>query len=1189
MGKISTLVVLCDDTWCGSKTRPGTNMYILARLIGIDVGCGKDSLEKDGCQARYFDGPGLGNNFLDRLFSGSMSNDIATRCVDVYRYIVNNFTEKHEIWMFGLGGGAYVVRCVAGMINNCGIIKRTGDDDETALLIDRVYSAYASKDDECEPSSPQMAGFRRESSWAVRKPVKFMGILDTTTPGRSTSLLSLVTSELPPMFYANVSSVIQNIYHAVSLHERLPFVDLCPIRGNTVKREIHDDLPHVHEKWFPGMHYDLGRQSFAVTLHIGAILGLPDRLFPLPGLTIQPNAVLSDLVLMWILETIREKDSSGKLIPDLNRQIVEVSRRITLGCPSKGHGDIYSHILEYFLESVIPSVAPFLSRFHPGIARIWPYGPIIKLRERKIIHANASTYEYKRQFDQSGATIEKLAKISKERYPSNTYEEFQLYRLHAGEIDQATYECLLGKEHLGLHKTSAKSIDTIALNISWNGPDFFIFWQGDLRNVITIVKARAGGEYYVARTIGDFMAEVYGSMGISLLKWLTELCILRTRVTSRGTTQVVDTDLTPELIERESIDGVDEPYPAPLKGLDEIVHLHVEPDSLTAYFGDKSLRLSLPETSGDQKARVLSALSWVMGVLQIPNGGAEGLFRVDCNDDESGIWSTHYEEFKPGKDNSSCWTQLFNFGCVAETPRDFSFDVGERPEGLEIDFGLLVTLARVSRALFTDYGVVFFGFDVALIQLPPVQTRKWHVVRTPGKLITPVDILEAIKSSLQLSPGTDELEKLQKDISAQNLGTEERKGELENDPYLAGNVYVGWCDEPRACIGITRPSREFLNDFDNQSGVSAVDSNMMQLANVTTTTTVNVGISLKVLGAGLGVNLAQALGQQFVPATTAVKQQVFRLFAIWLHNVARTPCILWDDSVKRAWLLPGAAVLLFASLCHFENLGLTFDRPITYAEDNSDDLFTSASRCLEINQPLRLTRDGQPIEITFGDLVTDLWSSMTEASTILCYSSQTHRKHVKEGIVFGYDLYDLLGTGHVVLRYLDKSRAGPNLRCWEPLARLDGLQVIFCNRVGQVIKCRSENCMGAPCQLPCQNFESTKGVLSCLLQDFKRFFAQDWEDYPQRGILAVKNGMGWIPSGWSMIQHSSRDSSSNGVCACCAQLDRLQSVRCLGLSKFERFRRHIGWSLSSSLFTDTRWLNEHVAVRFGSVSHLRIV
>lgn len=49
-----------------------------------------------------------------------------------------------------------------------------------------------------------------------------------------------------------------------------------------------------------------------------------------------------------------------------------------------------------------------------------------------------------------------------------------------------------------------------------------------------------------------------------------------------------------------------------------------------------------------------------------------------------------------------------------------------------------------------------------------------------------------------------------------------------------------------------------------------------------------------------------------------------------LHNAEQTPIILWDDTVKRAWLLPAVSVLLFFTICQFKLLSLNFDRPFSY-------------------------------------------------------------------------------------------------------------------------------------------------------------------------------------------------------------------------------------------------------------------
>lgn len=47
-------------------------------------------------------------------------------------FIVDHYTPGSRIWLFGLSRGAYTVRAVAGMINNCGIIKPGTGGEGTA-------------------------------------------------------------------------------------------------------------------------------------------------------------------------------------------------------------------------------------------------------------------------------------------------------------------------------------------------------------------------------------------------------------------------------------------------------------------------------------------------------------------------------------------------------------------------------------------------------------------------------------------------------------------------------------------------------------------------------------------------------------------------------------------------------------------------------------------------------------------------------------------------------------------------------------------------------------------------------------------------------------------------------------------------------------------------------------------------
>jgi len=170
------LIVLCDGTWCGPETGTRTNIQILAELIGIDVTDSKKELHdpKRNLKAKYFDGIGLGSTFFAYLFNGSTANDIASMCLEVYTFIAEHFNKDTEIWMFGLSRGAYTVRCVAGMINNCGIVKDSSED-----LCKQVYRIYSSPYDEDAPYSKQSVTFRERASWDDVAPIKFMGLFDT--------------------------------------------------------------------------------------------------------------------------------------------------------------------------------------------------------------------------------------------------------------------------------------------------------------------------------------------------------------------------------------------------------------------------------------------------------------------------------------------------------------------------------------------------------------------------------------------------------------------------------------------------------------------------------------------------------------------------------------------------------------------------------------------------------------------------------------------------------------------------------------------------------------------------------------------------------------------------------------------------------------------------------------------------
>ncbi|KAM7189189.1 Uncharacterized alpha/beta hydrolase domain (DUF2235) domain containing protein [Rhypophila sp. PSN 637] len=443
------IVLLCDGTWCGRETSTQTNIYLLAKLFGVNIP-NADTEEpcfrqydpdapphKQVC-VRYRHGVGLGSSFLDYLFNGVTAQDLAAECIAVYKYIVNHYTSpEHEIWMFGLSRGAYTVRCVAGMINNCGIIRRDGlDDGETDMLCQEIYKIWKSEDEINMPHSRQMRDFRRRMSWPLigderqgeerlRPPVRFMGLFDTVGSLGIPQLKGGVGFEWPQFHDDIVSSVVQDVCHLVSLHDRFYIFQPCLARRKGDKNQVGID-----QEWIPGVHYDLGRQRFQFfRTGSGPWERLAGLIATVPilgsGKIIEPNTVLSDLALWKMLQRIDRHDVGHLLIPQsvLTSEMANLAGGMADGAGAYTHramvgsGDVYDRIIEY---------GPFGSRigaivlFMAGRLGLWEL--FFDRRDRLIPDDKANVYPLHRP-DPSiplAGSVAQLGDVTEKRYPSKT-------------------------------------------------------------------------------------------------------------------------------------------------------------------------------------------------------------------------------------------------------------------------------------------------------------------------------------------------------------------------------------------------------------------------------------------------------------------------------------------------------------------------------------------------------------------------------------------------------------------------------------------------------------------------------------------------------------------------------------------------------------------------------------------------
>ena len=439
------IVVLCDGTWCGRETNTQTNIYRLAQLFQVPINNLNSTNEyirpvnpavpaNRQVVARYRHGVGLGDSFLDYLFNGATASDLAEEVISAYQFIVDHYTPKHEIWMFGLSRGAYTVRSVAGLINNYGIIDRNRlnlDDVQTRKICKQAYYLYQSPDPDNDPHAADSVNFRLTNSWPLigdtipppNPPVRFMGLFDTVGSLGIPTFTGGLGLNYPEFYNDEVSSVVQDVCHLVSVHDRLWAFQPCLARRKGGGRA------GIYEEWIPGCHYDLGRQRFRFWRGGGSLFerflsGISYIPILGDGKTIEPNLVLSDLAYLKMLQQVALHDAGSLLL--------QGSPLATLGAGGLGRlnlgtGDVYDNIAQY---------GPFGYRIGrwatQALGNLAVWTTLFGVRDRVIPTSSATVYRY----DQPGPglplglpPVQTLGNITRGpagRYPSETAQSWAL-------------------------------------------------------------------------------------------------------------------------------------------------------------------------------------------------------------------------------------------------------------------------------------------------------------------------------------------------------------------------------------------------------------------------------------------------------------------------------------------------------------------------------------------------------------------------------------------------------------------------------------------------------------------------------------------------------------------------------------------------------------------------------------------
>jgi len=231
------LVVLCDGTWLDADGLRTSNVVHMSRIIEARTPQGIEQV------VYYQEGLGQGAaSGIGRLRAAAFGDGIDREIQALYRFLVHNYCEGDELFLFGFSRGAYAVRSCIGLLRNAWLLRR-----EYAALIPRAYHVYRTK---WHADADNARRFREPHAREVR--VRFLGVWDTVGAlGIPVDLLPGLDSERYAFHDTTISRIIDNACQALAIDERRKA--FAPTIWQT-----RAGRSRTEQAWFSGGHSDVG-------------------------------------------------------------------------------------------------------------------------------------------------------------------------------------------------------------------------------------------------------------------------------------------------------------------------------------------------------------------------------------------------------------------------------------------------------------------------------------------------------------------------------------------------------------------------------------------------------------------------------------------------------------------------------------------------------------------------------------------------------------------------------------------------------------------------------------------------------------------------------------------------------------------------------------------------------------------
>jgi uncharacterized protein (DUF2235 family) len=254
VGQQKRLAIFLDGTW--NAVDNNTNVWRMKALCAPTSRDGKPQLI-------YYE---IGvNGFYGGVFGKGLDENIRL----AYEWLIENYNDGDEIFIFGFSRGAYTARSLAGLIAKLGILK-----PGSPIGVAQLYERYKRSDEQTiwELHEQQDAGklndFTLEERWMLKysqpAKIKVVAVWDTVgSLGIPAFSIEGISRSTFGFLQTGLRIHIEHGYHALAIDEhRGDFAPtLWDVRRSNDPNAVHAaprSITSVEQRWFVGAHANVG-------------------------------------------------------------------------------------------------------------------------------------------------------------------------------------------------------------------------------------------------------------------------------------------------------------------------------------------------------------------------------------------------------------------------------------------------------------------------------------------------------------------------------------------------------------------------------------------------------------------------------------------------------------------------------------------------------------------------------------------------------------------------------------------------------------------------------------------------------------------------------------------------------------------------------------------------------------------